>query len=128
MNRACELANQHEADLSLVHVIEPIPAYGYPGITDIESPIIEQAKKTMVQLGEKYLIPSNKQHITFGATKREVLELAKKISTESMPVDLIITGSHGRHGLALLLGSTADAIVHGAKCDVLIVRYKNVQQ
>ena len=36
--------------------------------------------------------------------------------------DLIVVGSHGRHGLALLLGSTASSVVHHAKCDVLAVR------
>ena len=36
--------------------------------------------------------------------------------------DLIIVGSHGRHGLALLLGSTANGVLHGATCDVLAVR------
>jgi len=36
--------------------------------------------------------------------------------------DLIIVGSHGRHGLALLLGSTANGVLHGAACDVLAVR------
>ncbi|WP_220460082.1 MULTISPECIES: universal stress protein [unclassified Colwellia] len=39
-------------------------------------------------------------------------------------VDLIITGSHGVHGLQLLLGSTTNAILHGAICDVLAVRFK----
>jgi len=37
-------------------------------------------------------------------------------------VDLIVVGSHGRHGLARLLGSTATRIVHNAKCDVIVVR------
>jgi universal stress protein A len=41
---------------------------------------------------------------------------------EEQQVDLVVTGSHGRHGLALILGSTANAILHGAKCDVLAVR------
>ena len=36
--------------------------------------------------------------------------------------DLIVVGSHGRHGLALLLGSTANDVLHGAPCDVLAVR------
>jgi len=36
----------------------------------------------------------------------------------------IVVGSHGRHGLALLLGSTANDILHGAPCDVLAVRLK----
>ncbi len=38
--------------------------------------------------------------------------------------DLIVVGSHGRHGLALLLGSTANAVLHGAPCDVLAVRIR----
>ncbi len=39
-------------------------------------------------------------------------------------IDLIVVGSHGRHGLALLLGSTANGVLHGANCDVLAVRVK----
>ncbi len=38
--------------------------------------------------------------------------------------DLIVVGSHGRHGLALLLGSTANDVLHGAPCDVLAVSLK----
>ena len=44
---------------------------------------------------------------------------------EEQSVDLIIIGSHGRHGLALLLGSTANAVLHHAKIDVLAVRVGN---
>jgi universal stress protein A len=29
------------------------------------------------------------------------------------------------HGLQLLLGSTANAVLHGAKCDVLAVRHSD---
>ncbi|HHQ41669.1 MAG TPA: universal stress protein, partial [Chromatiales bacterium] len=36
--------------------------------------------------------------------------------------DLIVLGSHGRRGLTRLLGSTADAVLHSARCDVLAVR------
>jgi universal stress protein A len=41
---------------------------------------------------------------------------------EAMQADLIIIGSHGRHGLRTLLGSTANAVLHRAKCDVLAVK------
>ena len=37
-------------------------------------------------------------------------------------VDLIVVGSHGRHGFALLLGSTSTGVLRGAQCDVLAVR------
>ena len=36
--------------------------------------------------------------------------------------DLIVLGSHARWGLALLLGSTTDGVMHGADCDVLAVK------
>jgi universal stress protein A len=36
--------------------------------------------------------------------------------------DLIVIGSHGRHGMGLLLGSTANAVLHGSPCNVLAVR------
>ena len=37
-------------------------------------------------------------------------------------VDLIVLGSRERHGLALLLNFTGDAVLHAAPCDVLAVR------
>jgi universal stress protein A len=37
-------------------------------------------------------------------------------------VDLVVVGSYGRHGLQLLLGSTANGVLHLAACDVLAVR------
>lgn len=118
VHKAWELANQYDAKLSLVHVIEPIPAYGYPGMTDILSPHIEQAKVDLAQLGEELNIPVEDQHVELGPTKVSILHLAEKLKA-----DLIIVGSHGRHGISRLLGSTANAVLHGAQCDVLTVRH-----
>ena len=41
---------------------------------------------------------------------------------EAQQSDLIVLGTHGHHGIARLLGSTANAINHNARCDVLAVR------
>ena len=49
----------------------------------------------------------------------------EEIFSRTSAVDLIVVGSHGRHGLALLLGSTADAVLHHAKCDVMAVRLQD---
>jgi universal stress protein A len=59
------------------------------------------------------------QHVAQGSTKNEITRLALELQA-----DLIVMGSHGRHGLALLLGSTANAVLHAAPCDVLAIRVK----
>jgi len=46
-----------------------------------------------------------------------------RAQAEHLKADLIVIGSHGRHGLpSVLLGSTANGVLHGAPCDVLTVR------
>lgn len=119
-HKAKKIAEENKADLHLVHVIEPIPAYAYPGFagfSDVESSIKNQAEQEIKRLADDLNVKSEHIHLAFGSTKHEVLRLAKELN-----IDLIVAGSHGKHGLALLLGSTANAILHGAECDVLIVR------
>jgi len=118
--KARKIADENHAELYLVHVVEPIPAYAYPGFagfTEIELPIREKAEQELKKLGSELKVPETHLYLETGATKNEVLRVAKDLN-----VDLIVAGSHGKHGLALLLGSTANAIMHGAECDVLIVR------
>ena len=68
-------------------------------------------------MGSRLNIAKEDQHVKVGAVKTELLEIADKLA-----IDLIVIGSHGRHGLGRLLGSTANAVLHGALCDVLVVR------
>lgn len=120
-HKAKKIADENGADLFLVHVVEPIPAYAYPGFagfSEVEISIREQAEKELADLAGKLKIDTKNCLVEFGATKHEVLRVAKEKN-----IDLIVTGSHGKHGLALLLGSTATAILHGAECDVLVVRH-----
>lgn len=107
------------AKLSLVHVVEPLPGYSYAylGVEDIEGQLIEEAKTAIAKLGQTLSVDPKDQWIEVGPTKSKILGVA-----DSIGADLIVCGSHGRHGLSLLLGSTANAILHGAKCDVLTVR------
>jgi len=107
------------AKLSLIHVVEPMPGYSYAylGIEDIEGQLIEESKTALAKLGEQLSVDPKDQWIEVGPTKSKILGVADDIKA-----DLIVCGSHGRHGLSLLLGSTANAILHGAKCDVLTVR------
>lgn len=118
--KAKKIADENKAPLILVHVVEPIPAYAYPGFAgfaEVEVSIREQAEKELYALAKKIDVPKENCYLEFGSTKNEVLRVA-----EEQKVDLIVTGSHGKHGLGLLLGSTANAILHGVQCDMLIVR------
>jgi len=119
-HKAKKIADENGAKLFLVHVVEPIPAYAYPGFAgfaEVEVSIRDQAEKELSTLADRLGVDADHRFLEFGSTKNEVLRVA-----EENKVDLIVTGSHGKHGLALLLGSTANAILHGAQCDVLIVR------
>ena len=107
------------AKLSLIHVVEPLPGYSYAylGIEDIEGQLINEARSALAKLGATLGVDPKDQWVEVGPTKLKILTVAADIKA-----DLIICGSHGRHGLSLLLGSTANAVLHGAKCDVLTVR------
>lgn len=107
------------AKLSIVHVVEPLPGYSYAylGVEDIEGQLIEEARQAMEKLGGQLNVDKADLHIEVGPTKTKILKIVDDIKA-----DLIVCGSHGRHGLSLLLGSTANAILHGANCDVLTVR------
>jgi universal stress protein A len=122
--RAQQLKGQFEARLSLLHVVEHLPmSYSgdlvLPDDFDLEQELVEVAKKQMMALGERLGVPAEDRHIEIGSTGRTILRLAAELS-----VDLIVLGSHGRHGLAALLGSTARTVLNGAGCDVLAVRIK----
>jgi universal stress protein A len=107
------------AQLSIIHVVEPLPGYSYAylGIEDIEGQLIEEARQSIEKLSAKFNVDKKNQFVEVGPTKTKILKVA-----DDLGADLIICGSHGRHGWSLLLGSTANAILHGAKCDVLTVR------
>ena len=102
--------------------MEPLPGYSYAylGIEDIEGQLIQEAAQSLLKLGDKLSVEKRDQHVEVGPTKTKILKIA-----ETIQADLIVCGSHGRHGLSLLLGSTANAILHGAKCDVLTIRLPN---
>ena len=115
------------ATLSLIHVIEPM-AMAFGGdvpmdLSMLQQQQFEQSRERMDRFVGQYpgLTP-DRCHLTYGQPRQEVHRLA-----EEQNCDVIVVGSHGRHGLALLLGSTANDILHGAPCDVLAVRLKASQ-
>jgi universal stress protein A len=119
--RARAMVAAYQAELHVVHVIEPLSlAYGGDvpmDLSSVQEQIQEQAKSHLSEFAADLGIPEENQHLIFGRPESEIHRVA--VDAEA---DLIVVGSHGRHGLALLLGSTANGVLHGAKCDVLAVR------
>ena len=119
--RACALRTALGAKLSCVHVIEPLSlAYGGDipmDLSTIQEQIQDTAKGHLADFAQTLSIPEDDRYLIFGRPETEIHSLANDIDA-----DLIVVGSHGRHGLALLLGSTANGVLHGAPCDVLAVR------
>lgn len=120
-NRALAIARNNEADVHMIHVIEPL-SFAYGGdipmdFSGIQDEIHQQAKQQLARLADGLGIAQDKQHLLLGKPEVEIHATA-----ESLGADLIVLGSHGRSGLALLMGSTANGVLHGASCDVLAVR------
>ncbi|MCD6055525.1 MAG: Universal stress protein family [Gammaproteobacteria bacterium] len=113
-NKARLLAQQFGAKLYLVHVVPPIPSYGYSGSVDLQTISEEHGEKLLKDLAIQLHVPPEQAFIATGSTKQEILQIAKRVQA-----NLIVLGSHGYHGLSSLLGSTANGVSHGALCDVL---------
>ncbi len=119
--RAMALAKAFDAELHLVHVIEPLVlAYGGDipmDLSSVQEQIHDQAKSHLAEFANTLGVASENQYLIFGRPESEIRRVA-----EAKGADIIVVGSHGRHGLALLLGSTANGVLHGSPCDVLAVR------
>ncbi|WP_415887654.1 universal stress protein [Neptuniibacter sp. QD37_6] len=123
-SKAYELAKANGAQLYAVHVIEPL-SFAYGGdvpmdLTSIQEQLDKHAHQKLKRYCDSLDYPITEQLVVTGQTESEIHRLA-----DDYEIDLVIVGSHGRHGIALLLGSTANGVLHGAKCDVLAVRIQD---
>lgn len=124
VKKALDLAKAFGAKLTLIHAVEHMSsygaAYGVAAGADIEEMLVESATEAMNKLAGKIGVEQGSRIIKIGPAKVVILEEAERLGA-----DLIVIGSHGRSGIRLLLGSTANAVLHGSKCDVLAVRIKD---
>ena len=123
--QAIELCQAFKARLSLVHVVEFTQMdlsndLVLPQELELDQELMKQSKQRLEELAENLGIDKSECFVSQGSTRREILRLAKELNT-----NLIVIGSHGREGIQRLLGSTANAVLHGAPCDVLAVRIKD---
>lgn len=120
LQKAIHIARAFGAQLSIAHVLEPI-TFAYGGdmpvdLSEVQDLQIQKAEQTLQHLAQNTDITIKQKHVLVGQPATELHYLAQQESA-----DLIIVGSHGRKGFALLLGSTPNSVLHGATCDVLAV-------
>ena len=121
VDRVKQLFADREVKITICHILEPL-AFTYGGdipvdLSDVQVQLEDQARQRLATLAEQLNVSEEDQHIVLGQPANEMRRMAKEEN-----VDLIIVGSHGRHGLALIFGSTSNSVLHGAPCDVLAVR------
>ncbi len=123
VRRAKDLAKKYQTKLSLIHVLDniPMPDTGYgtviPLTEDSGYDLLEAEKARLMLIGDQLEVAQTNRWLIWGTPKQEIVRLA-----EREQIDLIVVGSHGRHGLSLLLGSTANSVLHYARCDVMAIR------
>lgn len=125
IDRAKEFVGNDVSKLELVHVVEPIPTvWGMESYTldpiELQDKILESSSQNLVEIGEKNGIERTRQHTLLGSVADKIRELQ-----DEMSADAIVIGSHGHSGWKLLLGSTANSLLHGATVDVLTVYVKD---
>lgn len=122
--KACDVARRNNARISLLHVVEylpPIASEYEPGFANNwvldENLMIEHAEQSLKDISKKHDLQNAELSVQMGTPKHEIQQYVK-----DHQCDLVVQGSHGRHGISILLGSTANAVLHAMPCDILTVK------
>lgn len=123
LEKATALARQYGAALDVVHVLDwPLtgfdPVVGYSAVSD--EVMLQGMVESVQKLVERHGIDAAHVHALLGQPSSMISSLA-----EQLKADLLVIGSHGRRGWRVLLGSTANAVMHVIQCDSLVVRIKS---
>lgn len=127
LSKAREIARRNKAKLSLLHVVEylpPIDSAFDPMLAGNwmldEDTLVEHARQSLEKISERFGLKNVEIAILLGTPKQAISNYV-----DEHQCDLVILASHGRHGLNILLGSTANAVLHAMPCDVLTVKVNN---
>jgi len=126
--QALELAAVSDGTVEVAHVCN-VPYYVRPELLvwadSMARPIAEVAEESAKARLDSLLAPLTRENrarvqtsIHFGPPAATISQLAG-----ARKVNLIVMGTHGRHGISLkLLGSVTERVVREASCPVLVVR------
>ena len=122
------LARNFKATLHVLHVVNNVSSVVYGAeayavsMPELQKEIEDSARKQLDDLlidNDPNPLPTRPVLITSSAPAAAIVDYAGKER-----IDLIVSGTHGRGGVAhLLMGSVAERIVRTAPCPVLTVRH-----
>lgn len=122
--RAREICDQYGATLHVLHIVEQ-PAFYYedtdPILADIplaDETLIVQAEDSLRKFAERMKLGKDADlEVQWGSPRWSIISWARE-----KDIDLIVVGSHGRHGIERILGSVSSGVLNQAHCDVLAVK------
>ncbi len=133
---AMKIAGKNE-NITVLHVVDPVPLYGYSGETGMElgagsvldlpdvelaAEIDEDHEARALKMLQGEFGDSRHHGLNYDTTVNEPAHGITEYA-EHHEFDLIVLPSHGRTGIKrLLIGSTAERVVRLAHCPVLVLR------
>ncbi len=125
LDYALSLARPFDAEVRLLHVVEALVLPPDVEVLDLEAfaaTLNSEAAKCLSKWREEVAARGPvTEELRAGTPYREIVDAARERNT-----DLIIMGTRGRTGLAgVLMGSTAERVMHHAPCPVLVVRERS---
>ncbi len=114
-----KVMSQEGSSVSIFHVIRPLTGFyvDMASVLNAESKAIDQAFDWLERLAERHDISPDSIDVVLGTPTTEIWRKAQQINA-----DLVVLGTHGRHGHGKILGSTANGVCNTAPCDVLAIR------
>jgi universal stress protein A len=117
LTRALSYAQRYAEQVTIIYATPFLPTLA-PYAMDMQESFATEASRKMELLRERFQLGDDVACVMqLGNPKYVVTGYAKEHG-----VDIVLCGSHGKQGMALFLGSTSNAIVHQADCDVLTIR------
>ncbi len=111
-------------ELWVIHAVEPQyvqysidPTFTGSLTRSMEEDAIKAARTRLAEVCDGHQIDQSHQLVPLGRAADQIHAAAREHG-----VDTILIGSHARTGLGRLLGSTANAVLHGSPVNVMTIR------
>jgi nucleotide-binding universal stress UspA family protein len=122
---ALSLARRYRSKLLVEHVLH-LPFSAYPSSINVEA--IDKVSQSLAAFAREQLSDFLRKRTSEGIEIESFVDEGDVTDTilafaQAQAVDLIVMGTHGRHGLDhILLGSVTEKVLRKARCPVLAVR------